>query len=97
MSFDGKTITLSDAVELVGITLYKNISFKQHIQNICRKANNKTKALFLTRKFLNCEQGQVLAKTHISSTFRCCPLIWILCSKMSDNRIVKTHYRTLEL
>ena len=32
---------------------------------------------------------------YISSNFRYCPLIWMFCSKMSDNLIVKTHYRTL--
>ena len=52
MSFDGKTIKSSDKVELLGITLDKNINFKRHIQNICRKANNKTKALLRIRKFL---------------------------------------------
>ena len=52
MSFDGKTIKSSDAVELLGITLDKNINFKRHTQNICRKANNKAKALLGIRKFL---------------------------------------------
>ena len=49
MSFDGKTIKSSDTVELFGITLDKNVSFKRHIQNICHKAN-KTKALFRIKK-----------------------------------------------
>ena len=57
MSFDGKTIKSLDTVELLGITLDKNINFKRHIQNICRKANNKTKALLRIRKFLNLEQA----------------------------------------
>ena len=39
MSFDGKTIKSSDTVEPLGITLDKNINFKRHMQNICRKAN----------------------------------------------------------
>ena len=95
MSFDGKTIKSSDTVELLGITLDKNINFKQHIQNICRKANSKTKTLLRIRKFLNLEQAQVLAEAYISSNFRYCPLIWMFCGKMSDNLIVKTHYRTL--
>ena len=42
-SFDGKTIKSSDTIELLGITLDKNINFKRHMQNICHKANNKTK------------------------------------------------------
>ena len=75
MSFDGKTIKSSDTVELLVITPDKNISFKRRIPNICRKANNKTKALLRIRKFLNLEQVQVLAEAYISSNFRYCPLI----------------------
>ena len=89
MSFDGKTIKSSDTVELLGITLDKNINFKRHMQNICRKT------LLRIRKFLNLEQAQVLAEAYISSNFRYCPLIWMFCGKMSDNFIVKTHYKTL--
>ena len=95
MFFDGKIIKSQDTVELLGITLDKNINFKRHIQSICRKANNKTKALLCIRKFLNLEQAQVLAEADISLNFRHCPLIWMFCGKMSDNLIVKTHYRTL--
>ena len=95
MSFDGKTIKSSDTVELLGITLDKNINFKRHIENSCQKANNKTKARFHIRKFLNLKQAQVLAEAYISSNFRYCSLIWMFCGKMSDNLIAKTHYRTL--
>ena len=87
MSFDEKTIKSSDTVELLGITLDKNINFKRHIQNICRKTNNKTKALLRIRKFLNLEQAQVLAEANVSSNFRYCPLIWMFCGKMSDRDI----------
>ena len=66
MYFDRKTIKSPDTVELLGITLHKNINFKRRIQNICQKANNKTKALLHTRTFLNLEQGQVLAEAYIS-------------------------------
>ena len=74
---NGETFTSSDTVELLGITLDKNINFQRHIQNICHKANNKTKALFRIRKFLNLDQAQVLAEAYISANFRYCPLIWI--------------------
>ena len=95
MSFDGKTIKSSATVELLGITLDKNINFKQHMQNIRRKANNKTKALLRITKFLNLEQAEVLAEVYISSNVKYCPLIWMFCDKMSDNLIVKTRHRTL--
>ena len=56
------------------------------MQNICHKASNKTKAL---------EQAQVLVAIYILSKFRYCPLIWMFYGKMSENRVVKTLYRTL--
>ena len=42
----GKAIRSSSTFELLGITLDKNLNFKRHIESICNKANNKTKALF---------------------------------------------------
>ena len=95
MSFVRKTITSWDRVELLGITIDKNINFKRHIQNVCHKANSKIKALFRIGNVLNLEQAQVLAEAYISSNFRYCPLIWMFCSKMGDNLIIETHYRTL--
>ena len=51
--------------------------------------------LFRIKKLLNLEQAQVLEEAYILSNFRYCPLIWMFCGKMSDNLIMKTHYRTL--
>ena len=75
MSFNGKSITSSDTVGLLGITIDKNINLKWHIQNICHKANNRTKAFFRMRKFLKLEQAQVLVDTYIWSNFRYCSKI----------------------
>ena len=52
MSFVAKAIKSSNTVELLGITLEKNLSFKSHIENICCKVNNKLKALFRIQSFL---------------------------------------------
>ena len=95
ISFHRKTISSSDIIELLGITLDKIINFMRHIQNICHKANNKIKALFRIIKFVYLEQAQVLAEACISSNFRYYPLIWMFCGKMSYNFIVKIHSRTL--
>ena len=93
MSFDGKTINSSDTVELFRINRDKNNNFQRHLQNICHKANNKTKALFCIRKFLNFEPAQVLVEASVSLKFLHCPLIWMFCGKMSVNLVVKTHYQ----
>ena len=77
MSFVGKAIKPSRTVELLGITLDKNLDFKSHIENICSKANNKINALFRIQSFLTLEQVKVLAEAHILSNFRYCPLVWM--------------------
>lgn len=52
-----KTMKSPDTPELLGITPDITINFKRHMQNICHKENNKAKALFRRRKFLNLEQA----------------------------------------
>ena len=59
MSFDGKTIKSSDKVELLAVTLDKNVNFKWPIQNNCHKTNYKTKALFCIRTSLNLEKRDI--------------------------------------
>ena len=50
MSFYGKAIKSSSPVELIGITLDKNLNFKSHTENICSKANDKI-SYFSNSKF----------------------------------------------
>ena len=52
MSFVGKAIKSSSTIELLGITLDKNVNFKSHIENICCIADNKIKTLYRIRSFL---------------------------------------------
>ena len=44
--FVGKGIKSSSTIELLGITLDKNLNFKSHIENVCCEANNKIKTFF---------------------------------------------------
>ena len=48
MSLVGKAIKFFSTVELLDITLDKNLNFKSHIENICCKANNKIQGKPLT-------------------------------------------------
>ena len=47
MIFAGDTIKLSDTIKLLGITLDRNINFKQHIENICCTTRIYFRASFL--------------------------------------------------
>ena len=48
-------VEASDDVLLLGITIDKKLTFKQHVENLCRKAQYKLHALRRIRKFLTTE------------------------------------------
>ena len=62
ISFFEKRVGSSNTVELLGVTLGKNINFKSHIKNICGKTNNNVRALSQVRNFLTFEQAKVFSK-----------------------------------
>ena len=51
----------SDHVELLGITIDKHLSFKKHIENLCRNANYKLHPLRRI-KYLTVEKDKQLLK-----------------------------------
>ena len=62
----------SDHVELLGITIDKHLSFKKHIENLCRNANLKPHALRRIRKYLTVEKAKLLDNAFIDSQFHLC-------------------------
>ena len=70
-----ETIRSSNTVELLGVTLNKNINSKSHIENICCKVNIKIRELFQIRNFLSLEQAKVFCSCNILSNIRYCPTI----------------------
>ena len=69
-------------VLLLGITIGKKLTFKQHIENLCRKAQYKLHALRRIRKFLTTEKAKILGNVYIDSQFNCPPLVWMFVGKL---------------
>ena len=57
----------NDAVLLPGIAIDKKLTFKQHDENLCRKAQYKRHALRRIRKFLIIKTAKILGNTFIDS------------------------------
>ena len=72
----------SDDVLLLGITIDKKFIFKQHIENLSRKAQYKLHALRRIRKFLTIGQAKILGNVFIDSQFNYAPLLWMFCRKL---------------
>ena len=61
------TIKESDEVELLGITIDKALSFKKHIENLCRNAQYKLHALRRIRKYLTLDKAKLLGNALIDT------------------------------
>ena len=84
-------------MEILGITLDKSMGFNTHIKNICRKAGQKLSALLRISPYLDQGKKVLLYKSMIKSQFNYCPLVWMFCSRQSNNLINKAHERSLRL
>ena len=71
------------------------IFFNTYIENLCSTVSNRLGVLARIRKFISFELEKRLSGAYIMSTFTCCPLIWVFCSKTANNLINKIHKRSL--
>ena len=84
-------------VEVLGITIDRNLNFKGHIKNICRKADQKLSALLRISSPINTDKKSLLYKSMIKSQFAYFLLIWMFCFRQSNDLINKVHERALKL
>ena len=85
------TVKESDEVELLGISIDKDLHFKKYIENLYRTAQYKLHSLRQIRNWLTLDK----AKLFIDSQFNYAPLIWIFCSKTTYLKMQKTHHKIL--
>ena len=73
------------------MTIDRNLNFKGHIKNICRKAGQKLNALLRISSHINTDKKASLYKSIIKFQLTYCPLVWMFCFRQSDNLINKVH------
>ena len=82
---------------MLGITIGKKLTFKQHVENRCRKAQYKLHAFRHIKKFLTIEKAKMLGNAFIDSQFNYAPLLWMFCRKTLYSKIEKIHHKTLKV
>ena len=73
------------------------MGFNTHIKNICRKAGQKLSALLRISPYLDQGKKVLLYKSMIKPQFNYYPLVWMYCSRKSNNLINRVHERGLRL
>ena len=69
LNFNNFVIKNSKAVEILVITLDRNMNFRTHIKNICRNAGQKLSALLRISPYLDQRKKVLLYKSMIKSQF----------------------------
>ena len=80
---------------ILGVIIDIKLSFDSHINRICKKAGQKLSALSRISAFTDLNKRKILFQSMIKSQFSYCPLIWMFCSRKSNNIIKKIHERSL--
>ena len=94
---NGIKIERTSEVVLLGITIDDQLTFKTHIEYICRMAKYKLRALQRIRDYLRTEKARLLATAFINSQFYYAPLIWMFAGKTLISKVQKIDFRTLQV
>ena len=73
------------------------MNFHAHTKTICRRAGQKLIVLLRISLYLDQGNKVLLYKSMIKSQFNYCPLVWMFCSRQSNNLINEVHERSLRL
>ena len=81
----------SQNVELLCLTIDNRLTFQDHINMLCRRANFKLHALRGIRKYLTLEKSKLLYNAFINNQFNYAFKIWMFCCKQDYLEVEKIH------
>ena len=87
--FCGAELKSSELETVLGIKIDQKITFNCHVKTPCRKAPKKVSALQRISNIIDEEKRNVPFNAIISY----CPLVWMFCSRRSNNLISNIHKR----
>ena len=77
----------------LGITIDSNLTFENHVNNICQKSNSLARFV----PYMNMQKRRIIMKSFVTSQVGYCPLIWKLHSRRLNNKINSIHERALRI
>ena len=97
MQIGATKITESVEEKLIGVTLDKNLDFKNHVNTLCRKAGQKLHALASISNYVHVEKLRVMMNAFIISQFSYCLLVWMFHDRSVNEKINEIHERGLRI
>ena len=88
-TIDNSYIESEDEQVLLGITIDSNLTFENHVNNICKKTNQKLNALARIAPYMNIPKQRAIMKSFTTSQFSYCSLILMFHSRHLNNKTRK--------
>ena len=95
--YDNTEMKNSKEEKILGVIIDNKLRFKSHVKNLCKKASQKIWALSRLINYLNDSKKKIIFNALIKSQFSYCPLVWMFCSRQTNNMINKIHERALRI
>ena len=90
-------IKTSSCEKLLVVKIGYKLTFDEHVKSLCKKANNKLRALARGTPYMNIEKRKLLINSFFNVQFNYCPLIWMPHRRGNNNKIKNFHERCLIL
>ena len=87
----------SKGQKIIAVIIDNKLNFKNHISELCKKISQKIAAFSRLSSHLNNSEKKLIFNSIIKSQFSYCPLVWMFCSRTSNNMINKLHERSLRI
>ena len=86
-AYDNIEMKNSKEEKILGVIIDNKLRFKSHVKNLCKKASQKIWALSRLINYLNDSEKKMIFNALIKLQFSHCPLVWIFCSRKTNNKI----------
>ena len=83
--------------KILGVIIDNKLNVKSHISEICKKASQKSTTWSRLSRYLHNSEKKWIFNSIIKSQFSYCLLVWMFCSRTSNNMINKLHERSLRI
>ena len=83
--------------KILGVIIDSKLNLKSHINQLCKKASQKSAASSILSSYLHNSEKKSIFNSIIKSQFSYCRLVWIFCSRTSNNMINKLHESSLRI
>ena len=93
----GAPVIESYEENFLGISIDRDLTFENYVNNLCRNAGKKLNALSRQCKILPFYKRKTMMNAFFDSLFAYCPLVWMFHSRIINTKINNLHYRALRI